>query len=105
MNSCEIFSVLLDVNFKSEYTMYKRCYEIGQLEVYKVMNNKVPSDGIVVRNARLAVSTELQRKRAMNQPIAKFDKKTGRVYLENSDGTIKEMGRAMEQGRYSERYR
>jgi len=53
----------------------------------------------------LAVSTELQRKRAMNQPIAKFDKKTGKVYLENGDGTIKEIGRAMDRGRYSERYR
>ena len=79
------------------------CYE--EMEVHEVMSNKVPSDGIIVKNARLAVSTELQRKRAMNQPIAKFDKKTGRVYLENSDGTVKEIGRAMEQGRYSERYR
>ncbi len=69
------------------------------------MNDKIPSDGVVVRNARLAVSTELQRKRAMNQPIAKFDKKTGKVYLENGDGTIKEIGRAMDRGRYSERYR
>ena len=69
------------------------------------MNDKIPSDGGVVRNARLAVSTELQRKRAMNQPIAKFDKKTGKVYLENGDGTIKEIGRAMDRGRYSERYR
>lgn len=79
------------------------CYE--EMEVLEVMSNKVPSDGIIVKNARLAVSTELQRKRAMNQPIAKFDKKTGRVYLENSDGTVKEIGRAMEQGRYSERCR
>ena len=49
------------------------CYE--EMEVHEVMSNKVPSDGIIVKNARLAVSTELQRKRAMNQPIAKFDKK------------------------------
>lgn len=69
------------------------------------MNDKIPSDGVVVRNARLAVSTELQRKRAMNQPIAKFDKKTGKVYLENGDGTIREIGRAMDRGRYSERCR
>ena len=79
------------------------CYE--EMEVHEVMSNKVPSDGIIVKNARLAGSTDLQRKRAMNQPIAKFDKKTGRVYLENSDGTVKEIGRAMEQGRYSERDR
>ena len=79
------------------------CYE--EMEVHEAMSNKVPSDGIIVKNAWLAVSTELQRKRAMKQPIAKFDKKTGRVYLENSDGTVKEIGRAMEQGRYSKRYR
>ena len=35
------------------------CYE--EMEVHEVMSNKVPSDGIIVKNARLAVSTELQR--------------------------------------------
>lgn len=61
------------------------------------MKDKIPSDGILVRNARLAVSMELQRKCAMKLPVAKFDKKTGKVYLENADGTITEMGQAMEQ--------
>ena len=69
------------------------------------MKGKIPSDGIVVRNARLAVSMDLQRKRAMGLPIARFNKKTGQVYLENADGTITEMGCAMERGRYSERHR
>ena len=68
------------------------------------MKDKIPSDSIVVRNARLAVSMDQQRKRAMGLPIARFDKKTGQVYLENADGTITEMGRAMERGRYSERH-
>ncbi len=69
------------------------------------MKDKIPSDGIVVRNARLAVSMELQRKHAMNLPIARFDKKTGKVCLENTDGTITKIGQAMEWGRYSERHR
>lgn len=69
------------------------------------MNEKIPSDAVVVRNARLAVSTELQRKRAMNQPIAKFDKKTGKVYMQNSDGSKTEFGSALQRGRYSERCR
>lgn len=67
------------------------------------MGNKIPSDNIVVQNVRLAVKTELQKKRARQQPIAKFDERTGQVYLEHSDGSITEMGQAMKRGRYSER--
>ena len=51
------------------------------------MENKIPSDAIVVQNARLAVKIELQKNRARWQPIAKFDEKTGQVYLEHSDGS------------------
>jgi hypothetical protein len=65
----------------------------------------VPFDGIVVQHARLAVSAELKKKRALNQPIAKFDPQSGKVYLENSDGTTVQMGNAMKRGRYSERHR
>ena len=67
------------------------------------MKLNVPSDGVLVRNARLAVKAELEKKRVLNQPIAKFDPKTGKVYLENADGTATEMGSAMRRGRYSER--
>ena len=34
------------------------------------------NDNVVVRNARLAVKTELEKKRMCNQVIAKFDLKT-----------------------------
>ena len=64
-----------------------------------------PPDDIVVRNARLAVSNELRKKRVLNQPIARFDPKTGEVYIENSDGSKVEVGKAMGRGRYSERNR
>lgn len=69
------------------------------------MATHVPSDSIVVRNARLAVEAELKKKRVLNQPIAKFDPQTGKVYMENADGTITVVGDAMKRGRYSERHR
>lgn len=69
------------------------------------MAANISSDNIVVHNARLAVSAELKKKRALKQPIAKFDPKTKKVYLEQSDGSIVECGTAMERGRYSERCR
>ena len=62
-------------------------------------------DIVVVRNARLAVSRELQKKRVLNQPIARFYVKTKRVYLQHSDGSISDIAPVMSKGRYSERKR
>ena len=67
------------------------------------MKADIPCDGAVVRGARLAVKAELEKKRVLNQPIARFDPKTGRVWLESADGTVTEMGYAMKNGRYSQR--
>lgn len=39
------------------------------------MENRIPSDTILVREARRAVSAELKKKRALNKPIAEFDPK------------------------------
>lgn len=69
------------------------------------MESRVPEDGVVVRNARLAVKAELQKKRILNQPIARFDPKTGKVYMEHSDGSITVVGEALNRGKYSERCR
>ena len=66
------------------------------------MADRIPSDGVIVQNARLAVAAELKKKRILKQPIAKFDPKTGKVYLLHSDGTREEVGEAT-RGRYSER--
>lgn len=66
------------------------------------MADRIPSDGVIVQNARLAVAAELKKKRILKQPIAKFDPKTGKVYLLHSDGTREEVGEAR-RGRYSER--
>lgn len=68
-----------------------------------MMASDIPSDGVVVRNARLAVAAELKKKRVLNQPIARFDPKTGKIYMEHSDGSITDVGKAMRRGRYSER--
>lgn len=64
---------------------------------------KAPSDGVLVENARRAVSAELQRKRVLNKPIARFDPKDGKVYLVHGDGRKEVVGKAMQRGRYSER--
>ena len=67
------------------------------------MADFIPDDGILVKNARLAVKLELQKKRALEQPIARFNPKTKEIYMENPDGTITPMGSLADQGRYSER--
>lgn len=51
------------------------------------MSVPIPPDGIVIRNARLAVKRELEKKRILNQPIARFDPKSGKVYMEYADGS------------------
>ena len=58
---------------------------------------------VEVRNARWAVAKELEKKKVLHQPIARFDAKTGQVYMEYSDGSRSILGKAMVRGRYSER--
>lgn len=53
--------------------------------------------------ARFAVKQELQKKRKLNQPIATYDIKTQKVYLEKSDGTRELVGERLRKGRLSER--
>lgn len=65
------------------------------------MANNIPSDNIVVRHARMAVKAELNKKRALNQPIAKFDSKTKTIYMENGDGTRQVIG-GTSRGRYGD---
>ena len=61
----------------------------------------VPNDGVVVQRARQAVALALKKKWILGQPIAKFDPKTRKVYLEYGDGTCVDCGKAT-RGRYSE---
>ena len=61
----------------------------------------VPDDGMVLKRARQAVTLALKKKRILGQPIARFDPKTSKVYLEYGDGTRVDCGKAT-WGRYSE---
>lgn len=56
-----------------------------------------------VELARFAVKQELQKKQILNQPIAKYDEKTQKIYLEKSDGTCELVGERLRKGRLSER--
>ncbi len=65
--------------------------------------DEVLQDITEVKNARLAVKAELDKKKALNLPIARYDKKTNRVYMEYSDGHTEDVGVISERRRYSER--
>lgn len=58
---------------------------------------------IVVQLNRLAVASEIKKKRILKQHIARFDPKSGKVYLLHGDGTRQEFGR-VSGTRYSERH-
>ena len=49
------------------------------------------SDAETVRRARKAVELELEKRKAMNMPIAVFDKKEKKVFACYPDGTREEM--------------
>ena len=61
------------------------------------------SDEAVVKRVNEAVRIELEKKKAMDDPIIVYDKETQIIYQENSDGSRVEVGRRMRKGRYSER--
>lgn len=63
------------------------------------------SDDQVVKRANAAVRLELEKRKARNQPIAVFDRKAQKVYMQDSDGTIIESSERLWRGRYSERKR
>jgi hypothetical protein len=61
------------------------------------------SDEAVVKRANAAVRIELEKKMAMDIPVAVFDRKTQTIYYKNSDGSKIEAGKRLRKGRYSER--
>ena len=63
------------------------------------------SDDQVVKRANAAVRLELEKRKARNQPIAVFDRKAQKVYMQDSDGTIIVSSERLRGGRYSERKR
>lgn len=61
------------------------------------------SDSQVIKRANAAVKIELEKKKALDIPIAVFDRKTQTIYRKNSDGSKVALGGRMRKGRYSER--
>ena len=61
------------------------------------------SDEQVVKRANAAVKIELDKKKALDIPVAIFDRKTQKIYQKNSDGSKIEVGERIRKGRYSER--
>lgn len=61
------------------------------------------SDSQVVKRANAAVKIELDKKKALDIPVAIFDRKTQTIYQMNSDGTKVAIGGRIRKGRYSER--
>ncbi|MGN0205561.1 MAG: hypothetical protein ACI4BB_13510 [Coprococcus sp.] len=61
------------------------------------------SDEQVVKRANAAVRIELEKKKAMDIPVAVFDRKTQTIYQVNSDGSRVAVGNRIRRGRYSER--
>ena len=64
---------------------------------------KYISDEAVQKRAVAAVKIELEKKKAMDMPITIYDRQSGKVYLENSDGSTSETRTVSKRGRYSER--
>lgn len=61
------------------------------------------SDQAVVKRAKAAVKIEIEKKKAMDIPVAVLDRKTQKIYHINSDGSRVEVGKRIRKGRYSER--
>ena len=61
------------------------------------------TDSQVVKRAQAAVKLELEKQRALDNPLVIYDAKSGIIYHENSDGSRIAIGKRMKEGRYSER--
>ena len=53
----------------------------------------------------VAVKIELEKNKAMDVPIALYDRKTQKIYQQKSDGTKIVVADRIRKGRYSERIR
>lgn len=65
-------------------------------------NHSDITDADVVKRVKSAVKIDIEKKKAMNAPIAVFDAKSGNVYAEYSDGRRVLMGSKIKRGNYGE---
>ena len=61
------------------------------------------TDAQVVKRAKEAVRIEIEKHKAMDNPIVVFESKTGLIYNENNDGSREIIGERLYKKRYSER--
>lgn len=66
-------------------------------------NTNYISDEQVVKRVNAAVKIELEKKLAMDVPIAIYDRTTQTIYQKNSDGSKIIIAERIRKGRYSER--
>ena len=69
----------------------------------KMKREEYITDSQVVKRVNAAVKLEIEKQKALDNPIVVYDEKTGIIYHEKSDGTRVEIGKRMREGRYSER--
>ena len=62
--------------------------------------NREISDKEVVERVKSAVKIDIEKKKAMNVPVAVYDTETGNVYAEYNDGTKILMGSRIKKGSY-----
>lgn len=60
------------------------------------------TDADVVKRIKTAVKIDIEKRKAMNAPVAVFDHETGNVYAVYSDGRKILMGNRIKRGSYSE---
>ncbi len=68
---------------------------------YGYDNTKI-TDADAVKRIRTAVKINIEKRKAMNAPVAVYDPETGNVYAEYSDGKKFLIGNRIKRGSYSE---
>lgn len=66
---------------------------------FKHVNQNV-TDAEVVKRVKSAITIDIEKKKAMNIPIAVFDAKSGNIYAEYNDGKRVLMGSRLKRGNY-----
>lgn len=62
--------------------------------------NQNITDEEVVKRVKSAITIDIEKKKAMNIPIAVFDAESGNIYAEYNDGTRVLMGNRLKRGNY-----
>lgn len=65
-------------------------------------NSTDVTDADTVKRIQSAVKIDIEKRKAMNAPIAVYEPETGNVYAEYSDGKRILMGTKIKRGSYSE---